>query len=111
MENTKYLLPAVSMNERPDGYDLRFVIPGVGKGDADLDVQGRTLVLKTHAKHEKPAGFRQVASEFDYADYAASIDLPEMADPSSLSAKLENGVLTVTIKKRPETQPKKIEIG
>ncbi len=111
MENTKYLLPAVSMNERPDGYDLRFVIPGVGKGDADLDVQGRTLVLKTHAKHEKPAGFRQVASEFDYADYAASIDLPEMADPSTLKATLANGILSVSIAKRPETQARRIEIG
>ena len=39
-----------------------------------------------------------------------SADLPEMADPSTLAAKLENGVLTVTIQKRPETQPKKIDI-
>ena len=40
-----------------------------------------------------------------------SADLPEMADPAALSAKLENGILTVTVKKRPETQPRKIEIG
>ena len=33
-----------------------------------------------------------------------------MADPKSLSAKMENGVLTVTIKKRPETQARKIDI-
>lgn len=39
-----------------------------------------------------------------------SADLPEMADLSTMSAKLENGILAVTIKKRPETQPKKIEI-
>ena len=31
----------------------------------------------------------------------------EMADIGAMTAKLENGLLTVTIKKRPETQPKK----
>lgn len=111
METVKYMVPAVSMNERADGYDIRFVIPGVGKGDADLNVEGRTLVLKTHAKHQQPAGFRQVAAEFDYADYAASVDLPEMADPSALKASLVNGILTVAVAKRPETQARKIEIA
>ena len=111
MENVKYVVPAVTLNERPDGYDLKYVIPGVGKGDAELDVQGRTLVLKTHAQHQAPAGFRQVAAEFDYADYAASVDLPEMADPSALKASLVNGILTVAVAKRPETQARKIEIA
>ena len=40
-----------------------------------------------------------------------SVDLPEMADPGALAAKLENGVLTVTVKKRVEKQAKKIEIA
>lgn len=111
MENVKYVVPAVTMNERPDGYDLKYVIPGVGKGDAELDVQGRTLVLKTHAKHQSPAGFRQVAAEFDYADYAASVDLPEMADPSTLKATLKDGILSVSVEKRPESQARKIEIA
>ena len=51
-----------------------------------------------------------VVSEFERQSYAMSADLPEMADLGSLSAKLENGMLNVTIKKRPETQPKKIDI-
>ena len=40
-----------------------------------------------------------------------SVDLPEMADPATLAAKLENGLMTVTVKKRAETQARKIEIG
>ena len=111
MENDKYTVPVATMNERPDGYDIRFIVPGVGKGDAELDVQGRTLVLKTHAKHPNPAGFRQVAAEFDYADYMASLDLPEMADPATLKATLANGILAVSVDKRPETQVRRIEIA
>ena len=111
METIKYMVPAVTMNERPDGYDLKFVIPGVAKGEAALDVEGRTLVLKTCSKHQNPAGFRQVAAEFEYANYAASVDLPEMADPTTLKATLANGILSVSVGKRPETQARRIEIA
>ena len=86
-------------------------MPGVGKAEAELHIEGRTLTLKTHAKYQNPAGFKQVAAEFERANYAMSVDLPEMADPASLSAKLENGVLTVTVKKRVEKQAKKIAIA
>jgi HSP20 family molecular chaperone IbpA len=45
------------------------------------------------------------------SNYAMSADLPEMADPSTLTAKLENGILAIVVGKRPETQAKKIEIA
>ena len=51
-----------------------------------------------------------VAREFERTNYALDAELPEMADPASLAAKLENGVLTVTVKKRAETQAKTIAI-
>lgn len=106
----KFTVPAATLTERPDDYELKAMVPGIGKEDAELHMEGKTLSLKTHAKYQNPAGFRAVATEFERTNYAISVDLPEMADPSTLAAKLENGVLTVTIKKRPETQAKKIEI-
>lgn len=110
MNEEKFVVPSATLSERPEEYELKFVVPGVGKGDADLHVEGRTLTLKTHAKHQNPAGFKQVASEFESANYAMSAEIPERADLATLTAKIENGILTVAIKKRPEMQPKKIEI-
>ena len=110
MNEEKFIVPAATFTERPDEYELKVQIPGVAKGDVDLHMEGRTLTLKTQTKFQNPAGFRQVAAEFERANYAMSADLPEMADPAALAASLENGILTVTIKKRPETQPRKIEI-
>ena len=110
MNEEKFIVPAATFAEHPDGYELKVQIPGVAKGDGDLHMEGRTLTLKTQTKFQNPAGFRQVAAEFERANYAMSADLPEMADPAALAASLENGILTVTIKKRPETQPRKIEI-
>ena len=111
MNNEKFTVPAATFTERPEDYELKVMLPGIAKEDAELHMEGKTLTLKTHAAHQNPAGFRQVAAEFERTNYAMSPDLPEMADPATLSAKLENGVLTVTMKKRAETQPKKIAIG
>ena len=111
MENEKFIVPEATFTEKPDGYELRVMLPGIDKDDAELHMDGRTLTLKTNSKYQNPAGFKKVVGEFERSNYAMSVDLPEMADPATLAAKLENGVLTVTMKKRAETQPKKIAIG
>ena len=110
MNEEKFVVPTATMIEKPEEYELKIEVPGVGKEDAELHMDGKTLTLKTHAKYQNPAGFKQVAAEFERSNYAISADLPEMADPKTLTAKLENGVLTVVIKKRAESQPKQIEI-
>ena len=111
MDNINYLVPATNLVERPDGYDISFAIPGIPREAVDLDIEGRMLVLKTHARRQHPAGFRQVVTEFDETDYAASVDLPDLADPATLSAALANGILTVAVAKRPETQARRIAIA
>ena len=111
MNETNYIVPSATLSERPDEFEIRFTVPGVGKGDANLHIEGKTLTLKTHAKHEVPEGFKIVAEEFEHLAYAMSVEIPEMADTSSLTAKIANGILTVIMKKRPETQPRKIEIA
>lgn len=110
MNETKYIVPSATLSESPEKFELKFVVPGIGKGDADLHIEGKTLALKTHAKHGAPEGFKAAAEEFERVNYAMSVEIPEMADTASLTAKIENGILTVVMKKRPETQPKKIEI-
>ena len=110
MNEEKFVVPTATMIEKPEEYELKIEVPSVGKADAELHIEGKTLTLKTHAKYQNPAGFKQVAAEFERSNYAISADLPEMADPKTLTAKLENGVLTVVIKKRAESQPKQIEI-
>ena len=111
MNEEKFTVPSVKLTESPDGYELKAVVPGIGKDDADLHMEGKTLTLKTHAKYQNPAGFKQVAAEFERINYAMSVEVPEMADTATLTAKIKNGVLTVAMKKRPETQPRKITIG
>ena len=82
MSEEKYVVPTATMNERPEDYELVFEVPGIGKGEADLHVENRSLMLKTHAQYQ-----------------------------ATVTAKLENGILRVVVRKRPETQARAIAIA
>lgn len=110
MKDEKYVVPTAVLTEKPDEYELKIEVPGIAKEDAELHLDGKTLTLKTHSKYQNPAGFKQVAAEFEHQNYAISADLPDLASPETLSAKLENGLLTIHVKKREETKGKKILI-
>ena len=110
MNEEKFTVPSATFTEKPAEYELKIEIPGIAKADAELHIEGKTLTLKTHSKYQNPAGFKKVVGEFERSNYAMSVDLPEMANAAALSAKLENGILTVNIGKKPETQAKKIDI-
>ena len=111
MNAENYIVPHANFTEKPEDYELKVILPGVAKDDAELHLENRTLTLKTHSKYQNPAGFRQVVCEFERPNYALNAELPEMADVGTLQAKLENGVLLVTVRKRPETQAKRITIA
>ena len=110
MNEEKFAVPVATLSEKPEEYELKIEVPGIGKDEAELHIEGKTLTLRTHSKYQDPAGFRPVATEFERVNYAMSVDLPELADPATLAAKMAKGILAITIKKRPETQAKKIEI-
>lgn len=112
MNDTKtYATPAATFTEKPQEYELAITLPGIAKDEVELHIEERTLTLKTASKYQAPAGFKQIAAEFTRDDYAMSLELPEMADPATLAAKLENGILRVSVAKRPETQARKIAIA
>jgi HSP20 family protein len=46
-----------------------------------------------------------------YGKVTRTVTLPESIDPESIAGKLTDGVLHVTVAKRPEAQPKRIEIS
>ena len=64
MNEEKFVVPTATLTEKPDEYELRIEVPGIGKEDAELHMDGKTLTLKTHAKFQNPAGFKHFAAEF-----------------------------------------------
>ena len=83
--------------------------PGVAKEDVDLTFDKGTLQISLERK--LPEGDRRNwHNERGFGKVTRSVSLPDTVDPSTITAELTSGVLHVTITKRPESQPKKIEV-
>ena len=79
--------------------------------DIDITMENGVLSLRGRRSHEKSTeenGFRRI--ERSSGEFFRRFTLPDVADSEQISAQTNNGVLTVRIAKRPEVQPKKIEV-
>ncbi|HEY8090391.1 MAG TPA: HSP20 family small heat-shock protein, partial [Polyangiaceae bacterium] len=86
-------------------------IPGVKESDLEVTMTGNRLAVsgKREAEKEEKTD-TYYTCERSYGEFTRSFTLPEGVDASSVHADLNQGVLTLSIKKTPETQPKKIAI-
>ena len=108
MERPKATCPAINVLETPEAYQLELAAPGMTKADFDihLDEEG-DLVIKMEKKgceNEQKKG-HYVRREFSYTKFQQIMLLPDDTDREAISAKVEDGVLTVNLPK-----VKKVEV-
>ncbi|MCO6042578.1 Hsp20/alpha crystallin family protein [Aeoliella sp. ICT_H6.2] len=83
--------------------------PGVTLDDVDITFDKGRLSLTLERKSPEYEGTLW-HSERGYGKVTRTVSLPETVDPETIEATLSNGVLRVSIGKRPELQPKRIEV-
>jgi HSP20 family protein len=105
-------VPAVEVRETADGYNFRVDLPGVKEDDVDISLTGNRLTISGQREEEKRNDSDRYHSyECSYGSFSRAFSLPEGADPDSVRAEMKNGVLTVSVPKRPEVQPRRIPLG
>ena len=105
--------PALDVAETERSYVVQIDMPGVAKDDVKVSVQGRRVTVQAEAAgvEEKPAGERLVYRERAVAHYARSFTLPLELDQPETTARLEQGVLTLTLSKRDARSAAKIVVN
>jgi HSP20 family protein len=103
--------PAFEVKETTDSFVLRADIPGVEEKDLDIAVHNGVLTVSgSRAAEERKEGESYALYERQYGSFSRSFALPDMADGDRIDASLRNGVLALTIAKKAEAKPRKIEI-
>ena len=94
--------PNVEVSETDDEVKLVAELPGIEEKDVDLTFHDGVLTLKGEKKAETNGA---VYSERWQGQFERTVRLGPDVDPDKIKAQFKNGVLTVTVGKRPEAQP------
>ncbi len=94
--------PALDVAESDRTYTVKLEMPGVAKEDVKVSVEGRQVTVQAQSQRteEKKEGDRVVYRERSATSYARTFTLPLEVDQSDAQARLEHGVLTLTLPKR-----------
>lgn len=94
--------PAVDVSESEAGYTVKVDLPGIAKDDVRVAIDGRhvSIEARSTSEEQKKDGARVIYRERAETSYARRFSLPSELDESGSSARLDNGVLTLTLAKR-----------
>lgn len=104
-------MPRVDVFERENDLIIRTEVAGVSPDDIDLTIEGNALTIKGGRKlvnEENKDNFHR--KEIFEGSFERTILLPEGVDPDAVTATTKNGILEVSVPKRPEVLPRKVAI-
>jgi HSP20 family protein len=95
-------IPALDVSESERAYTVTLDLPGVAKEDVKVAIEGRRVHIEAQTRKDeaKKEGDRVVYRERSTSSFARSFSVAAEVDQAESSAKLEHGVLTLTLAKR-----------
>jgi len=105
--------PALDVAESERAYTVTLDMPGVAKEAVKVSVEGKQVTVQAEGQcnDERKEGDRIVYRERAVTSYARNFSLPVEVDQAEAVAKLENGVLTLTLPKRSARSAAQITIN
>ncbi len=105
--------PEINIASTNDEYTITVEAAGMDADDIRLEINNHNLVIRGE-KHDESENREQHFYHIErrFGSFQRVLALPDDADPESIQAEMNNGVLTVTLKRveTPETEGKRIEI-
>ena len=110
-EQGRYLRPLVDIYEDTSGITLKADLPGVSREQLEVQVEGDTLTLQGDVAIDMPEDMEATYADVNTMRYRRSFTLSRELETDKISAEIKNGELTLSMPKRAELQPRKIEIS
>ncbi len=109
-QRVSYLTPLANVLETKDAYVLEAELPGVNKAGLEVSVENGELTITGRRTPNAPQG-RAVYRETRGLDYRRAFEIDSSIDTARISAKLDKGVLTLTLPKAESVKPRKIAVN
>jgi HSP20 family protein len=109
---TSQWVPRVDIKEEAHRFLLQADIPGVDPGDIEVQMDKGMLTIKGERRDERTSETERYSRiERRHGTFHRRFALPDSADAEGITASGHNGVLTISIPKRPESTPRRIQVG
>jgi HSP20 family protein len=105
----EYVSPQVNIFETKDGYVLEAEMPGVNKEGLEITLEGTEITITGHRQLEPLPG-NALFRESSEVDYRRVFELDPAIDTSKVSARMDQGVLSLTLPKSERVKPRKISV-
>ena len=105
-------VPPVDVYEDEKQIVLKLEVPGVKLEDLDIQLEKQKLIVKGERRfesEEKAENFHRIERRF--GSFTRSFTLPQTVDTESVTATSDAGVLTISLLKKAEAQPKQVKIA
>ena len=103
--------PRIDVFGRDEELVIRVEVPGVSAGDIDITIEDRTLTISGSRQFEESteeAGYHR--REIFTGSFKRTLVLPDELNRDEIAAKATDGILEVSIPRRPEVLPRKVKI-
>ena len=108
-QSAEFVSPEVNIFETRDGYVVEAEMPGVNKDGLEITLDGNEIAIVGHRHVEALSGnplFRESRS----VDYRRVFELDPAIDTAKVTARMVQGVLTLTLPKSEKVKPRKITV-
>src|ERR1700758_3822534 len=106
----RFYVPPTDIFETADALKFVMEAPGVLKEGVDVKVENEVLSVEGRIETANYNGLEPLYTEYPIGHFARSFSMPWQVDQQNITAHLEDGVLTLTLNKRPESKPRRIAI-
>ena len=109
-QTERFVAPAASVTENSDGYTLMVEMPGVSKEGLEISIENNELTITGRRSLPSVEGtplHRESRSE----NYRRAFELDPSIDTGKISAKIEQGVVTLGLPKAERVKPRKIAVS
>jgi HSP20 family protein len=103
--------PAVDVVEDAKAFRLAFEIPGVNAEDVKIHLDHQQLTVSGEKKQEiEDNNDRFYRFERRFGSFTRTFTLPDTVNPDAIEARVQNGVLSLTLPKVEKAQPRAIPV-
>ena len=106
----RVFVPRSDVYETDEAIVVIAEMPGTDKSNVDITLEKNVLTITGRVSDPVPEGYRLALGEYGSGDFERRFALSQAVDQNGIAAAVKDGILTLTLPKAKEAQPRQIQV-